>query len=88
MDETIIKEAEIETSPVPQEEEITRLTFPEAIEQATNGKNIRREAWPEGEVAYFKGFQDGEFLCIFTKGEEHLWTISKGDACEIDWIAY
>lgn len=78
----------METSPLPVEEVSKLLTFPEAIAEATEGKRIQRAAWPEDEYGYFKAFGDGDFLCIFVNGEEHIWKLAKGDTIEEDWISF
>lgn len=81
-------ETEQTTSPLPEVEVQKLLTFPEAMVEATLGKRIQRLAWPKDEYGYFKGFDDGEFLCIFKNGEECIWKLSKGDAVEEDYVSF
>ena len=80
-----VRDAEIEesTSPVPKEP-IKTYSFGEALQQAIGNRRIQRLAWPEEEYGYFIG----DFLHIHRDGKDHVWQISKGDCCEIDWIAF
>jgi len=71
-------------SPLPQEEERELMDFPEAIREATIGKKIRREFWPEGEFGYFRG----DFLMIHKDSEDFFWRVSMGDAVESDWVSF
>ena len=83
--EESVREAEIEESPLPVEEEKPEtLTFYEALAEALTGKRIQRKEWSEAEYGYF----DGDFLNIFKGGKSYTWIISKGDVIESDWIAF
>ena len=82
--EESVREAELETSPLPVEEE-KLLTFGEAMQEALSNKRIARKAW--GGLSEYGHFE-GDFLHIFRNGADHNWIVSKGDVCEVDWIAF
>lgn len=82
--EESVRDAEIETSPIPVEEEEKLLTFYEALAEALIGKRIQRKEWDKSEYGHF----EGDFLHIYIGGKNHVWEVSKGDVCECDWIAF
>jgi hypothetical protein len=83
--EESVREAELEESPIPEEEVSETMTFGEAIQQALSNKRISRKAWGTNqEYGHFVG----DFLHIFKDGKDHTWIISKGDVCEEDWISF
>jgi hypothetical protein len=84
MEEEVVNDAEIEESPVVEEEPDKTLTFGEAINEALTGKRMQRKAWPEDEYGHF----EGDFLHIFKDGKDFSWTVSKGDVVEADYIAW
>ena len=59
------------------------LTFPDAIAEVTNGRKITRLEWESNEEY---GYLKDEKLTIHTKGQDHIWLVSKGDLVNSDWL--
>lgn len=73
-----------EHSPVPKTRKvIVQLSFPKAMEEIVNGKQIRRQEW--GDLDEYCLLKDS-FLMIHRNGKFHGWTVSEGDMLAIDWV--
>lgn len=73
----------MDLTPTPQEEVKPRtMDFPDAMRQIIQGKKVARISW--GNADY--GVMEKEWLCIFTKGELHTWSVSQGDLEGQDWV--
>lgn len=71
-------------SPVIKKGKAQTMSFDEAILLvAYDDKKITRLEWGSNEEY---GFMKYEKLMIHTKGEDHLWIVSKGDIISKDWV--
>ena len=70
-------------SPIPVEEGIVGMTFPQAIAKVIEGKLIKRMSWT-GQLTY--GLMKDGWLCIYVDGDFHIWKVNDGDMQSDDWI--
>lgn len=73
---------EISTSPVIKKGTAETMSFADALQEIINGKKVTRLEWVSNEEY---GFMKDERLMIHTKGQDHLWIVSKGDITNLDW---
>ncbi len=72
------------TSPVIKKGTAQTMEFGEAMYSvAFDDKKITRLEWGSNEEY---GFMRYERLMIHTKGEDHIWNVSKGDIIAKDWV--
>lgn len=69
-------------SPVIKKGKAVLLDFYDAIKAIADGKKVTRLEWSSNEEFCF---MKDERLMIHTKGEDHLWIVSKGDISNSDW---
>lgn len=77
-----IVEGEMLTPTPKKESRSITMNFPDAIKHVINGKRITRISWGNKDYCLIK---DG-WLCVFTKGDFHTWSVNDGDLEANDWI--
>ena len=70
-------------TPIPRKQgEAITMDFPDAIRKVIDGKKIRRFSW-DSQTDH--GVSRNGWLCIYTKGQYHTWSINDGDLEANDW---
>lgn len=61
----------------------TLMDFPDAIRELIAGKKITRVFWKNSKDY---GVLKDNLLCIYRKGNQHIWNVSDGDLKAEDWF--
>jgi hypothetical protein len=69
-------------TPIIEDNEITTMSFFDALKKIQEGKRVARASWGNRDYCLLK---DG-YLSIFTRDNVHRWLINDGDMEGQDWI--
>lgn len=64
--------------------DVPHLTFPQAIEEITNGKMVNKIEWDNKNI--YGVLQDGFLMIHLSDGKFSRWTLSDGDLIGTDYI--
>lgn len=69
-------------SPLPEDDAVNQLSFPDAMREVLNGRSITRSSWNNKDFCLLK---DG-WLTLYINGEYRQWLVNDGDLNAIDWV--